>query len=251
MILATVNQKGGVGKTAITINLGYYLSSLGKRVLIVDADSQHNATNIFLRQSDIEKSIVDLMLDKSNKVNPQECLYKIYDDKSLWLLPSDERLPFEMASIYSRTWREKILKKKLKPIINHYDYILIDCNPSFDVMVQNAIILADRLLIPIDSGSDSLNGLQLLYKVINELTEDSPPPSAIVKSRYNKTMAISNRAIAKGLEGAHHLLCDTVIRQNSDLTNNTHAKKTLFEFNPKSESCEDFRKLAIEIFNVE
>ena len=244
MILTCINQKGGVGKTACAVSLSHHLAMQGKKVLLVDCDGQHNSTNVFYKQTDITYSVADLMKDK--RFHIRDCVVTTRID-NLELLPASEELSFDLEYIAARKYRETILKNHLERI-DYYDAVIIDTNPSFDIMVQNAATAADRLLLPIDASADSLSGLQRLFNVIAELRQDNYPPVAIVKNKFNGAMSISNAEILRGLHGAEHLLCESVIRQCSALSNCTHKRQTIFEHKPKSNAAIDMARLSREIF---
>lgn len=174
--IAVVNQKGGVGKTTTTFNLGYELAELGKNVLLIDLDSQGNLTMYAERNPDkLEKTISNLMLNSIKNIESDPKEYIIEINKKLHLIPANIDLSGVELSLGSAMSREYVLDVILEPIKKEYDYILIDCMPSLMMLPINAMATADSVLIPVNPEFWSTKGLETLIKNIMLLRQRINP----------------------------------------------------------------------------
>lgn len=167
-IIAFANQKGGVAKTTSTHNIGVALAQKGKRVLLLDLDSQASLTiSVGIEPLEVEHSIVEV-LDKG-KVDIRNCIYKINDN--LHIVTSMIDLASLEMEMLSRASREKILDRALEPVRNEYDYIIIDCPPQLSILTINALSCADGVIIPCKTDYLSYRGIELLMETIKEVKE--------------------------------------------------------------------------------
>ena len=155
-VIAVVNQKGGVAKTTTTHNLGVALAAAGKKVLMIDLDSQASLTiSTGLEPLEMQRTIVDVL--RKDAVPIGECVYPITE--RLHIIPSIIDLaPMEME-LLSRASREKILDRALKPVRRSYDFILIDCPPQLSILTINALSCADGVVIPVKTEYLAYRGL--------------------------------------------------------------------------------------------
>ena len=170
-IIALANQKGGVGKSTTTINLGAGLAKSGKKVLLIDADPQGNLTTMLgIHQPDelsatlaanLEKIILDKPLEKDEGI--------LHCEEGMDLLPSNIELSATEVNLVNTMSRETILKTYLNEIKAGYDYILIDCMPSLGMLTLNALTAADSVIIPVQSHYLSAKGLEHLLKTIKKI----------------------------------------------------------------------------------
>lgn len=195
-VIAIANQKGGVAKTTTTHNLGVALASAGKRVLIIDLDSQASLTiSVGLEPLEVQHTIVDVL--KKERLPIGECIQKLRD--GLYIIPSIIDLaPMEMEML-SRASREKILDRALKPIRENYDFILIDCPPQLSILTINALSCADGVIIPVKTDYLAYRGLTQLQDSIQEIQELINPGLevlGVIATLYEKRVADDNEILA-------------------------------------------------------
>ena len=174
-IISVANQKGGVGKTTTSITLSSMLAKKNKKVLLIDADPQGNATSGVGVEKNIEKSVYDLIVEETT-VNE---IVKETNVKNLKLCPSNINLAGAEVELVSMMSREQRLKEKLEEIKEEYDYIIIDCPPSLGLITLNAFTASNSVLIPIQCEYYALEGLGQLINTIN-----------LVKKHLNKTLEV-------------------------------------------------------------
>ena len=197
-VIAIANQKGGVAKTTTTHNLGAALAAAGKKVLLVDLDSQASLTiSVGLEPLEAERTIVDVL--RKDGVPIQESIQRISDQ--LHIVSSIIDLaPMEME-LLSRASREKILDRALKPVRGEYDYILIDCPPQLSILTINALSCADGVVIPVKTDYLAYRGLTQLQDSIQEIQElinsDDREILALLKEEYNLLGVVKRLAVAK------------------------------------------------------
>ena len=174
-IISVANQKGGVGKTTTTVNLGTILAKRGKNVLLIDADPQGNATSGLGVTKDVELSVYDVLIGETEvEETLQETIIK-----NLRICPSNISLAGAEVQLVPMMSREQRLKTKLDKVKDKYDYILIDCPPSLGLITLNAFTASDSVLIPIQCEYFALEGLGQLLNTVN-----------LVKKHLNKNLDI-------------------------------------------------------------
>lgn len=167
-VIAIANQKGGVAKTTTTHNLGVALAEKGKKVLLIDLDSQASLTiSLGIEPLEIKRTVVDILKKKS--VSIKECIYKVHTN--LDIVTSIIDLASMEVEMLSRASREKILDRAITPIKNEYDYILIDCPPQLSILTINALSCADGVIIPVKTDYLAYRGLTQLNDSISEIKD--------------------------------------------------------------------------------
>ena len=192
-IIAVTNQKGGVGKTTSTVNLSAALHQLGKRVLMVDCDPQGNATTGMGVPKSTRPNVYDLL---KGTVSPEKCCVRTdYGD----VIPSNKELAAASVELISAEKREAVLKNALMQLYSDYDYILIDCPPSLELLTVNALVAADSVLIPmqceyyaLEGIADLLTSIRLCKKRLNRRLEIEGIVLTMYDARANLTTQVAN-----------------------------------------------------------
>ena len=181
IVYAISNQKGGCGKTSVTVNLGAGLAMAGKRVCLIDADPQGSLTISLGYQNpdEIPVTLATIMTDIIEENEFEEGYGMLHHQEGMELIPANMELSGIEVSLANTMSREMILKEYIETIRDRFDYILIDCMPSLGVMTINALVAADRVLIPVQSSYLPVKGLQMLLKTVS-----------VVKKRLNKRLDI-------------------------------------------------------------
>jgi len=243
VIISIINQKGGVGKTTTTINLGAALAKNGKKVLLIDMDPQGNLTTSLFK-NEFEKTIYHVFL---KEVNMSDISVKHDDIK---IVPADIELSaFEMQSNINNFY---VLSKELKLIHDYYDYILIDCPPSLNLFTINAMIASNYLIIPVTTELMSIKGLNQLIKSYNEIKETNNGQlkvMGILFTKYDKRQTIDNEILKIDTPGIDKF--ETIIRRSVELKEVPGSLKSIFEFAPNSRGAKDYMNLALEVMKYE
>ncbi|MDO5555909.1 MAG: AAA family ATPase [Clostridia bacterium] len=245
-IIAVVNQKGGVGKTTTAVNVSTILAKKGKKVLLIDADPQGNATSGLGIDKNIPKSIYDVII---NEVEINDAIVQSAI-KGLSVCPSNINLAGAEVELVSMMSREQKLKEKLEKVENDYHYIIIDCPPSLGLLTINAFTAASSLLIPIQCEYYALEGVGQLINTIN-----------LVKKQLNKALYIegvvltmndartnlSNQVIKEVKTYFKDNVYKTIIPRNVKLSEAPSYGMPITIYAPKSKGARCYEKLTNEI----
>jgi len=248
-IIAIANQKGGVGKTTTAVNLAASLASGGRKVLLIDADPQANATSgVGIEKSAVEKSLYNaLILNESIKelVLPTAI-------ESLWVLPADKNLAGAEIELVDSEDRNRALKNLLHPIRDYFHYIIIDCPPSLGILTINGLTAADSLLVPIQCEYYALEGVTELFDTLARLRRELNPGLAIeglLLTMFDERTNLST-AVAKDLRDFYGpQVLNTVIPRNVRLAEAPSFGKPILLYDPRSRGAESYQQLAMEISN--
>ncbi len=246
-VISLSNQKGGVGKTTTTINLGASLAALDQNVLIIDADPQANATSgLGINVRDVEKSIYECIV---NEIEPSEAIFQT-DIKGLSIMPSHIDLVGAEIEMLNEPDREKILKRILAPIRDSFDYVLIDCSPSLGLITVNALTASDSVIIPVQCEYFALEGLGKLLNTIKIIQGRLNPELEIegfLLTMYDSRLRLSNQVVDEVKMHFQDMVFETIISRNVRLTEAPSYGTPVLYYDADSKGAENHLNLAREI----
>jgi chromosome partitioning protein len=232
------NQKGGVGKTTTTINLGACLAEQGYRVLLIDLDPQGNAsTGLGLNTRDMETSIYDVLL---HETPIEDCL----------VAPSNLDLAGAEIELVPVMGRETRLKKAIDAVIDQFDYVLIDCPPSLGLLTVNGLTAANEVIVPIQCQYYALEGLGQLLRNVDLVSKNLNPGlgvSRIICTMYDTRTKLSGDVVSEVREHFGDKVCQTVIPHNVRLAEAPSHGKPITTFDPNSTGAKAYRAVALEV----
>jgi len=262
MKIVVINQKGGVGKSTVGVNIAYGLTQLGKSVLLADIDPQAHSSIIYHETFKLppeelkekikaEKGMKNLFLNKNQDI--QETIFQAFVNgekvDNLKIIPSNIHLAAIAEQITAKIHREKILENHFKKIEKDYDYLIVDCPPTLGVLTVNAIYTADLIIIPTIYAKYSLDGIADLFTTISEAKESENFQYRILRNLYDARNRQTNQFIDDQLENYKDNLLKTIIRKTESINQAQINEETIFTFDPKSNGVEDFLNLSKEVIN--
>ncbi len=246
-IISIANQKGGVGKTTTAINLAASLASLGKKVLLVDADPQANAsTGLGIDVKNMTHTIYECLIGESTA----EQAIVATDTANLSLLPSHIDLVGAEIELVDMEQRETILRRLLTPLKETFDYILIDCSPSLGNITVNALTAADSVIIPVQCEYFALDGLSKLLNTIKLIKYKLNPDLTIegfLLTMFDNRLRYANSVAAEVRKHFENMLFKTTIYRNVKLSEATGYGKPTLEYEPNSKGAQNYLALAQEL----
>lgn len=248
-IISVANQKGGVGKTTTTVNLCTILAKRGKKVLLIDADPQGNATSGLGVEKEIEISTYDIL---ANDATIEQSLQDTAI-KNLKVCPSNINLAGAEVELVSMMSREQRLKEKLDEVKDRFDYILIDCPPSLGLITLNAFTASDSVLIPVQCEYYALEGLGQLLNTINlvkkHLNKNIQIEGALL-TMYDMRTNLSNQVVKEVKKYFGDKVFKTVIPRNVRLSEAPSYGMPITEYDARSKGAKSYMKFAKEFLKI-
>lgn len=248
LVIAMTNQKGGVGKTTTTINLGAALAETGRSVLLVDFDPQGSASvGLGVNPHNLEASVYNLLLSRDLHV---EDVILGTNVEGLDLLPANIDLAAAELQLVSEVAREQTLRRVLRPVRDRYDIIIIDCAPSLGLLTINALTASDHVIIPLETEFFALRGVALLTDTIAKVAERLNPDLqvlGIVGTMFDGRTLHSREVLERVVEAFGDTVFHTVIRRTVKFPETTVAGEPITTYATRSPGAEAYRNLAREV----
>ena len=246
-IISLANQKGGVGKTTTAINLSAALAQEGKRVLLVDADPQANASSgLGIDIRNLNNTIYECLI---NGIDPHTAIHPTAFS-TLDVIPSHIDLVGAEIEMLNLSDRELLLKNTLQPLMKEYDYILIDCSPSLGLITLNALTASNSVIIPVQCEFFALEGIAKLLntiKIIKSKLNPSLQIEGFLLTMYDSRLRLSNQVYAEVKRHFGNLVFDTVIARNVRLSEAPSHGQSVLEYDNSSKGAQSYIQLAKEL----
>ena len=247
-VIAIANQKGGVGKTTTAINLSACLAEAGKKVLVIDIDPQGNTTSGFgIDKDDLENTVYELMLDECSI---RESMVDVERIPNLKVIPSNVNLAGAEIELLGINEKEYILKNAVDYIAEDYDYIMIDCPPSLNMLTVNAMTTADSVLVPIQCEYYALEGIsQLIHTIdlVQQRLNDKLTINGVVFTMYDARTNLSADVVDTVKNNLQTTIYQTIIPRNVRLAEAPSHGLPINLYASRSPGADSYRNLAKEI----
>lgn len=247
-ILAMCNQKGGVGKTTSTINLGAALAETGRRVLLVDLDPQGAlSVGLGVNPLQLDRTVYNLLMERDVSVDD---VMLTTDIPGMDLLPSNIDLSAAEIQLVNEVAREQTLLRALTPVLGDYDVVLMDCQPSLGLLTVNALTAAHGVIIPLECEYFALRGVALLISTIDKIKERLNPQlevEGILATMYDARTLHGREVLARVVEAFGDRVFHTVINRTVRFPEGTVAGEPITTYAPSSAGAQAYRDLAREV----
>lgn len=249
-IIAVANQKGGVGKTTSTVNIGAALAEMGLRVLLVDLDPQGNAsTGVGIETRGLEHSLYHVLMQDEQLDNVVEPT----DVKGLFVAPASLDLAGAEIELVPAFSREQRLKRAIAEVIDDYDYVLVDCPPSLGLLTVNGLAAADEVLVPIQCEYYALEGLGQLLRNVDMVKKNLNPEldlSTILCVMYDARTKLSDQVVSEVRDHFGDKVLRSVIPRNVRVSEAPSFGQPITTFDPRSRGAIAYRDAAKEVHNA-
>jgi chromosome partitioning protein len=247
-IVAICNQKGGVGKTTTTINLGAALAEQGRKMLLVDFDPQGAlSVGLGIQPHEVDLTVYNLLMERDVKARDVISPTGI---PNLDLLPSNIDLSGAEVQLVSEVGREFVLGRALKPVVKDYDFIMIDCQPSLGLLTINALACANSVLIPLECEYFAMRGVALLMETIDKVQQRLNPDLAVdglLGTMYDSRTLHTREVLGSVVNGFGDKVFHTVINRTVRFPDATVAGEPITSFDSSSLGANSYRELAKEV----
>ena len=247
-VLALCNQKGGVGKTTTTINLGAALAEWGRRVLLVDLDPQGAlSVGLGVNPLQLDRTVYNLMMERNVPVSDVLLETAV---PGLDLLPSNIDLSAAEVQLVNEVAREQTLRRVLAPVLPEYDVVLVDCQPSLGLLTVNALTAADGVIVPLECEFFALRGVALLIQTIEKVRERLNPElelEGILATMYDARTLHGREVLARVLEAFGDKVFHTVVNRTVRFPETTVAGEPITTYASSSAGAGAYRDLAREV----
>jgi chromosome partitioning protein len=248
-IIAIANQKGGVGKTTTSVNLAASLGVLEKKVLLIDADPQANATSgLGIDVESVETGSYQLL---EHTATAEECIIKT-DSPNVDIIPAHIDLVAIEIELVDKDEREYMLKKAISHLKTSYDYILIDCAPSLGLLTLNALTASDSVIIPIQCEYFALEGLGKLLntvKSVQKIHNKDLDIEGMLLTMYDQRLRLSNQVVEEVQKHFSNMVFETIIQRNVRLGEAPSYGESIIKYDVSSKGASNYLSLAKEIIN--
>ena len=246
-IIAIANQKGGVGKTTTSINLSACIGARGKKVLVIDMDPQGNTTSGYgIQKNELENTIYELIM---GDCSVEDCILKeVVPNVSI--LPANVNLAAAEIELIGVKDKDFILKNEIDWVKDSYDFVIIDCPPSLNLLTINAMTTADAVLVPIQCEYYALEGLSQLIHTINLVKERLNPSlnmDGVVFTMYDSRTNLSNQVVENVKSNLNQKVYNTLIPRNIRLAEAPSYGQPISMYDPRSAGAESYMALAEEV----
>ncbi len=246
-VISLANQKGGVGKTTTSVNLGADLAKMGKKVLLIDADAQGNATSgVGIQKSDIQKDIYDILVNEepiSEAIIPSK-------HEGLDIVPATIQLSGADIELTPQMARETRLLNALKSVSDQYDYVLVDCPPSLGLITVNAFTASDSILIPVQTEYYALEGLSQLLNTVQLVKKHFNPDldvEGVLLTMYDSRTKLGRQVNDEVRKYFGDKVYDTIITRNVRLSEAPSYGLPIIDYDPNSKGSELYMQFAKEV----
>jgi len=248
MVISMCNQKGGVGKTTTTINLGAALVEAGRKVLLVDFDPQGSLTvGLGFNAHELEQTIYQVLMDRELGIRD---VILTTGTKGLDLVPASIDLSAAEMQLVTEVGREQVLARVLRPVLDDYDVVLVDCQPSLGLLTVNALTASNGVIIPLECEYFALRGVALLKDTIEKVRDRTNFDLEIIGllgTMFDGRTLHGREVLQTLVQGWGDLVFHTVIRRTIKFSDSTVAGEPITEYAPTSPGAASYRQLAREV----